>query len=81
MANTQNPIRLGSKPKAWATSVIGNLDRLTKDQSLSKEMRDTLSEIRSLIIEVLAGRFEGEETLSLALVPEGSLRKKKIFGK
>ena len=54
-------LKLGPKPKAWATSVFGNLDRLAKDQSISPEVRENIRLIRGLLIELFSKRYESEK--------------------
>ena len=77
MANKQSLARLGPKPRAWATSVLGNLERLTKDQSIAEETRNQLWEIEKLLEEIFAGTFEGKENLSLKLVLDSNSSRKK----
>ena len=44
---------LGPKPRAWLTSVLGNLKRLATDQSIPPQIRKNIETMRELLFEVL----------------------------
>ena len=52
---------LGPKPRAWTTAVLGNLERLAKDQSVSSKIRSDLEAIRKLIFVILNQDTENGE--------------------
>ena len=52
---------LGPKVTAWTLSVLGNLARLSTDQSIPEESRQSLKEIRILIFDILdKNHLDGE---------------------
>ena len=47
-------LELGPKPRQWAASVLGNLEKLAGDQSVKPEVREILREVELLLIDLLS---------------------------